>query len=131
MKRVMTVLAALAVSAAVHAQSGGMKGMDMKDMDMKDMDKKGMNKKGMDKKGMDKKGGQGGVHNATGTVASVDEANGKVTINHDPIKSLNWPAMNMTFSVKDKKMLSKAKAGEKIRFSFVQSGSDYTITQIK
>lgn len=116
MKRVMTVLAVLAVSAAVHAQSGGMKGMDMKDMD---------------KKGMDKKGGQGAVHDATGTVASVDEANGKVTINHDPITSLNWPAMNMTFSVKDKKMLAKAKSGEKIRFSFVQSGSDYTITQIK
>lgn len=130
MKRVIPVVVALVVSAAVYAQSGGMKGMDMKDMDMKDMDKKGMDMKGMDGK-KDKKAAKGTAHNATGVVTEVDEANSKVTIKHEPIQSLNWPAMSMTFNVKDKKLLEKAKAGEKVQFSFVQSGSDYTITKIK
>lgn len=130
MKRVMTVLAALAVSAAVHAQSGGMKGMDMKDMDMKDMDKKGMDMKGMEGK-KDKKAAKGASHSATGVVTEVDEANSKVTIKHEPIQSLNWPSMTMTFNVKDKTLLEKAKSGEKVQFSFVQSGKDYTITRIK
>ncbi|SRR5581483_7571556 len=126
MKRVILVVVVLAVSAAVHAQSDGMKGMDMKDMqnmDMKDM-------KGMDGK-TEKKPAAGAVHSATGVVTGVDAANNKVTIKHEAIQSLSWPAMTMTFNVKDKKLLEKAKPGQNIQFSFVQSGKDYTITNIK
>ena len=39
--------------------------------------------------------------------------------------------MTMTFKVKDKAMLDKVKQGDKVQFSFVQSGKDYTITQVK
>lgn len=123
------LVSALAMSAFfgfAHAQSGGMKGMDMQDhkgMDMKDH-------KGMDMK-MEKKKTNGTVHKGTGKVTKVDAAAGNVTIAHDPVASMNWPAMTMTFKVKDKKMLDKAKSGQKVEFSFVQSGKDYTITDIK
>jgi Cu/Ag efflux protein CusF len=33
--------------------------------------------------------------------------------------------------VKDKAMLGKVKNGQKVDFSFVQSGKDHTITEIK
>lgn len=68
---------------------------------------------------------------ATGTVRAVDLAQGTVRLSHDPIKSLNWPAMTMTFKAKDKAMLEKLKAGAKVEFSFEQSGKDYVITDIK
>jgi Cu(I)/Ag(I) efflux system protein CusF len=125
MKRLLVISAAAGVLVAVSpfaiAQSGGMKGMDMKDMDMKGMEKKG--------KGEKKAAGQS--HKGTGKVTKVDPATNSVTIAHEPVSTMNWPAMTMTFKVKDKKMLDKAKSGEKVEFSFVQSGKDYTITDIK
>lgn len=127
MKRVLacSVLAAVSVLVAplAQAQSQGMGGMDMKGMDMKG-DMKGMEMKS-EKKGKSK------VHKGSGTVSKVDAEKSTVTIAHGPVESMNWPAMSMTFKVKDKKMLDKVKEGEKVDFSFVQSGKDYTITQVK
>ena len=68
---------------------------------------------------------------ATGTVRAVDLKQGTVKLSHDPIQSLNWPAMTMTFKAKDKAMLEKLKAGAKVEFSFEQSGKDYVITEIR
>src|SRR6267143_6600361 len=121
-----------------HAQMGG---MDMKDMDMEkckgmDMSKcedmMGKDKKGMEMKGMgaDKKS-EGKTHKGAGTVKKVDPASGKVTIAHGPIQTMKWPAMNMTFTVKDKALLSKFSQDKKVEFEFVEQGSDYVITSVK
>ena len=118
MKRVLIPSLLLASSTLVmplaHAQSQGMGGMDMKGMDMKS-----------------EKKGKSQTHKGSGTVSKVDSEKGTVTIAHGPVKSMKWPAMTMTFKVKDKKMLDNVKEGEKVDFSFVQSGKDYTITQMK
>ena len=119
-------LAAFVTSApAVLAQSGGMKGMEMKDMDMKGMDMKGMD--------MGKKPAAGAqaVHKATGVVKKVDPKAGTVTLSHNPVKSLNWPAMTMGFTVKDKALLDKLAVDKKVEFEFVQQGKDYVITSVK
>ncbi len=110
------LLAAMSVFAVslAHAQSQGMGGMDMKGMDMKS-----------------EKKAKSQTHKGAGTVTKVDPQKGGVTIAHEAVQSMNWPAMSMTFKVKDKKMLDKVKEGDKVDFSFVQSGKDYTITQIK
>jgi Cu(I)/Ag(I) efflux system protein CusF len=114
------VLALSVVAAQVsHAQTGGMGGMDMKDMDMS-----------KDKKGSDKKAGSK-VHKGVGTVKKVDAAASTVTIAHGPIKSMNWPAMNMTFAVNDKALLDKFSQDKKVEFEFVQQGSDYVIKSVK
>ena len=89
----------LAAASGVQAQSGGMKGMEMKDM--KDM----------------KAGKQGQVHKAAGTVQKIDPAKGTVTFAHGPVKTMNWPAMTMTFKVKDKAMLEKIKQGAKVELA--------------
>ena len=100
-----------------HAQSGGMKGMDMKGMDMKDM--------GAEKKSESK------THKGVGTVKKIDSAGGKVTLAHGPIQSMKWPAMTMSFTVKDKATLGKLSQDKKVEFEFVQQGSDYVITSVK
>ena len=48
----------------------------------------------------------------TGVVKKIDAKTGSVTIAHDPIKALNWPAMTMPFKVADKALLAKVAAGE-------------------
>jgi Cu(I)/Ag(I) efflux system protein CusF len=71
------------------------------------------------------------AHKATGVVKKVDPKAGSVTLAHDPVKSLNWPAMTMGFQVKDKMLLDKLAVGKKIEFEFVQQGKDYVITLVK
>jgi len=64
-------------------------------------------------------------------VKKLDPAGSKVTIAHGPIPTMKWPAMNMTFTVKDKALLDKLSEGKKVEFQFVQQGSDYVITSAK
>jgi Cu(I)/Ag(I) efflux system protein CusF len=92
----------------------------------------GAQMKGMDMKGtkFDKKA-SGQVHKGTGVVTNIDRADGKVTLKHEPIKSLNWPTMTMAFSVKDKAMLEKVAKDKKVKFEFVQEGQQFVITSIK
>ncbi len=113
----------LAAISAAHAQSSGMKGMDMKGVEMKDGPMHDM-------KGMES-GKQSPTHRGAGTVQKIDPAKGTVTLAHGAVKSLNWPAMTMSFAVKDKAMLDKIKPGAKVEFGFVQSGKDFVVTEIK
>ena len=111
MKGVVTAAVVLAMSAPALAQS------DMKGMDMK-----------MDK---DAKKSQSKTHHATGTVKSVDATQGTVVIDHQPVASMNWPAMSMKFKAKDKKSLQSLKPGQNVEFDFVKQGKDYVITKVK
>ena len=104
----------LSVAMIPLSLAQGMGGMDMKGMDM-----------AKDKKSESK------THKGAGTVKKVDAAAGAVTIAHGPIKSMNWPAMNMTFAVKDKALLDKFSQDKKVEFEFVQQGSDYVIKSVK
>src|SRR5437899_6650816 len=135
---VAVLASSLAAISTSHAQMGG---MDMKDMDMEkckgmDMSKckdmMGKDKKGMEMKGVgtDKKS-EAQSHKGVGTVKKVDPASGKVTIAHGPIPTMKWPAMNMTFTVKDKAVLGKLSQDKKVEFEFVERGSDYLITSVK
>ncbi len=127
--------------AAVSPSDAQMGGMEMKDMDMEkckgmDMSKckdmMGKDKKGMEMKdmGADKKS-EAQSHKGVGTVKKVDPAAGKVTIAHGPIPTMKWPAMNMTFTVKNKAMLGKFSQDKKVEFEFVEQGSNYVITSVK
>lgn len=82
-------------------------------------------------KGMAATAGAQTVHTATGVVKNLNPGAGTVTFAHEPVKSLNWPAMTMSFRVKDKGLLDKLKEGAKVQFDFVQDGSDYIVTAIK
>jgi Cu(I)/Ag(I) efflux system protein CusF len=64
-------------------------------------------------------------------VKAVDKVNGKVTLAHEPVKTLNWPAMTMKFSVKDTALFDKLPAGQKVEAEFMQQGSNYVVTGVK
>lgn len=51
-----------------------------------------------------------------GKVMEVDAKAGKITLQHDPIPELGWPAMTMGFSVKDTHSLAKLKVGDTVQF---------------
>ncbi len=70
------------------------------------------------------------VYKSTGSVKSVNKAAGKVTIAHEAIPDLHWPAMTMQFGVADKKLLDELAAGRKIDFQFVQRGTEYIVTAL-
>ncbi len=88
---------------------------------------------GMDHQHMDMKAdkpAKAAAHKASGTVTRVDEATKKVSIQHGAVPTLGWPAMTMTFTVKDAALLPKLAKDKKVDFEFVQQGKDYVITKV-
>ena len=121
MKAVLVAAVLAAGATLVHA--GEMKGMEMKSekaTDMKDMSPSRMSK---DDKGV--------KHAAKGTVKSVDAKAGTVMLDHEPVKSMNWPAMSMAFKVQDKALMDKLGQGKKVEVEFEQRGKDYVVTSVK
>ena len=120
-----SLVAAIVLAAASTAfAADGMKGMDMKG-DMKGMEMKDMGPSGMSK---DAKGAK---HVAKGTVKSADAKAGTVTLDHEAVKSMKWPAMSMTFKVQDKALMDKLGQGKKVEVEFEQHGKEYVITSAK
>ncbi|WP_372825073.1 copper-binding protein [Polaromonas sp.] len=68
---------------------------------------------------------------AAGEIRKIDLTNNKVTIKHGEIKNLDMPGMTMVFQVKDVALLSKAKVGEKVRFSAEKAGGAIVVTDIQ
>ena len=67
-----------------------------------------------------------------GEVRKIDEAAGKVTLKHGPIKSLGMDVgMTMTFRVKDPAMLKEVQVGDKVEFEAEQAASGYTVTKMQ
>ncbi|MBR2172926.1 MULTISPECIES: efflux RND transporter periplasmic adaptor subunit [unclassified Sphingopyxis] len=53
-----------------------------------------------------------------GVITALDLGAGRVTLSHGPIPAIEWPAMTMTFPVKNAALLRGRKTGERVRFSF-------------
>lgn len=77
---------------------------------------------------------------ATGTAAAdmtdaevrkVDMEGGKITLKHAEIKTLDMPGMTMVFVVKDKAMIDKLKAGDKVKFKAINDAGKFTVTEIQ
>ena len=64
------------------------------------------------------------VISATGIVKDVDLHNKKITIAHDAIPAIGWPAMTMrfTFTTQDDG-ITALKPDNNVKFSFVQQGN--------
>ncbi len=114
--RVKAVLFISAVSiGAVYADD--MQGMKMDNMDM--------NNKSMPMQDMKPQ-----LHHAKGVVKTIDAANGKITIAHEPVATLKWPAMTMTFAI-TKDQLAAIAEGNQVQFDFVMENMQATITHIQ
>lgn len=71
------------------------------------------------------------THQATGVVKKVDAKAGIVTLAHEPVPSMKWPAMKMGFQVQDTKLLDKLAVGQKVNFDFIQGPKGYVVTAVK
>ena len=58
-----------------------------------------------------------------GKVVNVDVKSNHVTLDHEPIAELGWPAMTMGFKVKDSQQLSKLKVGDEVDFDLKAEAS--------
>jgi Cu/Ag efflux protein CusF len=65
-----------------------------------------------------------------GQVTKIDEAQGKVTLKHGPIKNLDMDGMTMVFAVADPTMLKAVKVGDKVKFEADRVSGRLTVTKI-
>ena len=67
-----------------------------------------------------------------GEVKKIDEAAGKITLTHGPIKDLGMDeSMTMVYRVKDPAMLKQVKVGDKVQFEAEQASGGFTITEMQ
>jgi Cu(I)/Ag(I) efflux system protein CusF len=67
-----------------------------------------------------------------GVVQKVDEAAGKITLKHGPIKDLGMTeGMTMVWVVKDPSVLRGLKGGDKVRFQAENINGQLTVTKIE
>jgi Cu(I)/Ag(I) efflux system membrane fusion protein len=71
-------------------------------------------------------------HHGTGNITEMDWTHATVTIAHDAIASLNWPAMTMDLRVRNPALLRPLKPGQKVDFEIAEeSAGEYVIVRIQ
>ena len=71
------------------------------------------------------------AHKGEGTIESVDATAAALTIKHEEIPTLKWPAMTMAFKVEDRALLKGVKPGQSVQFDLAQRApGEFVITRI-
>jgi len=66
-----------------------------------------------------------------GLVVKIDDAAGKITLRHGPIKKLEMDeGMTMVFKAQDPAMLKRVKVGDKVKFDVDRVNRQITVTRI-
>lgn len=68
--------------------------------------------------------------NGVGVITAIDKTAGTLTIKHDAIPAVDWPAMTMAFKATPPALLDGLKVGEKIKFDVTVKGSDAEVTAV-
>ena len=66
-----------------------------------------------------------------GEVTKINEAEGKITLRHGPIKNLDMDSMTMVFRVQDPAMLKQVKVKDKVKFEADRVNGQLTVTKIQ
>ena len=70
-------------------------------------------------------------HKARGSVVAIDAKAGTLSVRHDPVPSLKWPAMTMEFVPANPSLLAGLKPGSTFDFEFVErKPGEWVITSI-
>jgi len=69
-------------------------------------------------------------YRARGKVVAVQNSHG-ITLAHEPIPALKWPAMTMEFGVAAPDVVKGIAPGDNVAFRFVQRGNKYVVTQLE
>ena len=65
-----------------------------------------------------------------GEVQKIDKAQGRITLRHGAIKSLDLPPMTMAYRVRDSHLLDAVTVGDTVRFAAAKVDGQYTVTAI-
>ncbi len=74
---------------------------------------------------------QAGAVASTGTVTAVDAAAGTITINHEPIAAISWPAMTMQFTAENPSILQGIAVGDHVAFELKSTSETSTVTVVQ
>lgn len=69
-----------------------------------------------------------GLHETTGRVEALTRES--VTLSHQPVPAIGWPAMTMSFRLENPQLASGLKVGDQVSFAFEQQGSAQIVRQI-
>ncbi|HET9821014.1 MAG TPA: efflux RND transporter periplasmic adaptor subunit [Burkholderiaceae bacterium] len=69
-------------------------------------------------------------HHVNGVVSEA-AAGGVITLQHEAVPALKWPAMTMPFQLAQPGLAKGLKAGDRVHFSFRQQGDEAVITAIQ
>lgn len=65
------------------------------------------------------------------TTGRIERLEGRsITLSHEPVPALQWPAMTMTFTLGEPTLARGLRAGDRVRFAFDQAGGAPTVRQI-
>ena len=67
----------------------------------------------------------------TGRVLAIESASGKISLSHDPIPALGWPAMQMDFTLAEGVPTHGLANGDRVRFELEKREDGYVITAIR
>lgn len=77
--------------------------------------------------------GGASAQSSDGEVRKIDQAAGKITLKHGPIKALDMTdeSMTMVFRVQDPAMLKQVKVGDKVKFDADRVNGQITIIKMQ
>jgi Cu(I)/Ag(I) efflux system protein CusF len=68
---------------------------------------------------------------AVGIITAIDTKENLLTLNHEAIPAIKWPAMTMGFKVADPALLNGLTVGQHVEFKLKQEGENYIIVAVK
>jgi Cu/Ag efflux protein CusF len=68
---------------------------------------------------------------STGTVTAVDASAGTISLDHEPIPAISWPAMSMQFRAEDPAILQGIAAGDHVTFELKSASETSTIIMVE
>ena len=72
------------------------------------------------------------TYEAVGSVDSVDLSSDTVSMNHEAIPALQWPAMTMEFGLASKELIKGVLPGQPVRFTFEDRGDgEFVIVKVE
>ena len=66
-----------------------------------------------------------------GRITAIDTKENILTLDHEAIPAIKWPAMTMGFKVADPKLLNGLVVGQTVDFELKSEGETYTVVGVK
>lgn len=68
---------------------------------------------------------------AVGTVTAVDVAAGTISLDHEPIAAIGWPAMSMQFRAENPAILQGVAVGDRVNFELKSGAETAVVTMVQ